>query len=190
MISSLKIDAGLSADQSSSTPSTPAASVDGSTSFTSERRTSTTSEAYKTLPISKRGQFFKDDYFKNVWNDFDSAMDEMVGRQKLRQEKRQEDRMKRDQAREQVLQQMMSEQAEQSKRLRAEKLERQRKASQEMQQMMFQSPLVDRLSSYKTLRTWAGGDESQAQTITSDEKAYKVIISHIYKNVDNTGLHF
>lgn len=93
-------------------------------------------ETDKQLPISRKGQFFKDAFFENVWKDFDSAMEDMVVRQKQRQEVRQEERQNREMARKEVMQKMMMEEEEQRRKQRAERMERQRKASQEMQDQM------------------------------------------------------
>lgn len=178
-VSSLKIDVGQSEEGTGSQPSSPSATGQASSSSSTTQQTeSMPSDAYKTLPISRRGQFFKDAFFENVWNDFDSAMGDMVSRQKQRQEKKQEERMKRETARKEVMQKMMQEEEEQIRRLRADRLERQRRASQEVQQQMnlFQVPSVDRFSSYRTLRNWAGGEDSQASTITADDKAYQVVL--------------
>ena len=161
----MKIDAGICEETSENTKPIP----EEPSCTKSERKESLASEAYKTLPISKRGQFFKDEFFKNVWSDFDSAMDDMVKRKKERQDKKQEERVRRDKATEDIIKQMMQDQEEQKRRLQKERMERQRKRSEDIQQTlkMFDSPMVDRIRSYRTLRSWAGDEENQAHTILS-----------------------
>lgn len=134
-VSNLKIDVGHGDEspESNSQPSSPK-SPSAASSLLESGTASCLSD--KQLPISRHGQFFKDAFFENVWKDFDSAMEDMVTRQKLQQEKKQEERQNRELARREVMQKMIKEEEEQRRRLMADRLERQRKASQEMQEQL------------------------------------------------------
>lgn len=148
-----------------------------SSATTSQRQMSTEDGGeYRNLPISRKGQFFKDAFFENVWRDFDSAMGDMVTRQNQRREQRQQERIRRDEARKEVIQNMLREEEEQRRRLQAERVERQRKASQDMQEQLrlFSAPMTDRFMTYRTLRNWNVGDDSQAASVSNVQGVYKV----------------
>jgi len=180
----LKVDIGLSEN-------TSAEKVDNKEGSAS----SSMMDGDKVLNISRRGDFFKDSFFENVWNDFDSAMGDMVKRQKEREVKRESERAARDLARKKVIEDFWNEEDRQLKSLRSERLAKRRQASQEMmdqfnafkvgmtqglqvQHMTFQmSPGTDALSSYRQLRHWAGpSGDTQAAQVTATDTAYKVVI--------------
>ncbi|KAF2355908.1 Alpha crystallin/Hsp20 domain [Trinorchestia longiramus] len=179
--STLKIDVGIDEDPCvAKAQETQQTATGVSSSETSGRKESISSGGgeYRNLPISRRGQFFKDEFFENVWKDFDTAMEDMVTKQKQRKDQRQEEKKKREEARQEVIQNMLREEEEQRRRYQAERLERQRKASQEMQNQLklFTSPITDRFASYRTLRNWNTGEDSQASTIVVEGGNYKVAL--------------
>ncbi|KAA0195373.1 hypothetical protein HAZT_HAZT010393 [Hyalella azteca] len=180
--SSLKIDVGgddqLSTAKAAEGSESAGVSDNSSAATKFTKQESSETGEYRELPISRRGQFFKDVFFENVWKDFDTAMEDMVSRQKQRREQRQQARIKRDEAMADVIQNILKEEEEQRRRYQAERLERQRKASQEMQAQLrlFTAPMSDRFRSYRTLRSWNSGEDSQASTVSVDGGNYKVVL--------------
>lgn len=68
-----------------------------SSSSSSQRKTSTqysgsssSSAQSRVLPIKRRGRFFQDSTFENVWDDFENAVDDLVAKKSSEEEEEQE----------------------------------------------------------------------------------------------------
>ncbi|KAG7155781.1 uncharacterized protein LOC121854545 [Homarus americanus] len=78
-------EADSAATQTSATSSTaekiiPTVREGGATQAASTSTTYSSSTQNRVLPINRRGRFFQDSTFENVWDDFESAIDELMSR--------------------------------------------------------------------------------------------------------------
>lgn len=124
----------------------------------------------RVLSISKKGRFFEDHYFENVWDGFEKAMDEMIHREE------QKKKATGKQDHKEIINQLKNDML-----LEAEK--KQQKYLNKTHHLEAESsyrPKFSRLNSYKNLRSWSPDTETQAATITHDDNGYKVWNSDIF----------
>ncbi|KAB7503650.1 hypothetical protein Anas_09087 [Armadillidium nasatum] len=124
----------------------------------------------RVLSISKKGNFFQDEYFENVWNDFEKAMDEMVQKEEKR---KLEDRDERISRKKELASKLKSDMLLDAEKKQKEFFDRARKRESFAE---LGVPQYSRLNSYRNLRSWAPENETQACTITKDENGYKIIM--------------